>query len=138
MGAGALMAFDMFGSYLKNTAAKKGIKAKSKTLEASATAYKLEGLQQMLTAVLDIGQLRKKGVRDLSEIEASFAESGIDLDQSTIESLLDAQTEIELAAQIRKLEGQYERGQSFAMSKSEKRQALDAKDASRFSLTDFF
>jgi len=116
--------------FLKSRAQKSSLESQSATAEMSAAALRGEGADAALATEFDIGQIRRAGVRDLSEIEAFFAESGVELDNMTVEALIGAQTEIELAAYMRKREGRFEESQLGVAEKSAKRQAKDLKKAS--------
>ncbi len=117
--------------FLRSRGQKKQLQSQASTLAKSAEVSKAEAKQSVLSAIFDIGRIRQKGVRDASEIEASFAEAGVPLDQSSIAALLDLQTETELSAQMRKLGGQVEESGLLARADTETSQSQDLAKASR-------
>jgi len=122
----------MLGSeYLKSRGQKAALESQAATARSSAAALKAEGADAALATEFDIGQIRRAGVRDLSKIEAWFAESGVDLDNMTVEALIEAQTEIELATFMREREGKFEESQLGVAERSAARQAADAQKASK-------
>ncbi len=117
--------------YLKSRGQKASLLSQASTVRSSAAALKAEGVDSALATDFDIGQIRRAGVRDLSQIEAFFAESGVDLDSMTVDALIEAQTEIELSAFMRKRQGRFEESQLGIEERSASRQAEDLQKASK-------
>ena len=117
-------------TYFQSRQQKSALESQARTARSSAAALGAEGVDAALATEFDIGQIRRAGVRSLSEIEAFFAESGVDLDSMTVDALIDAQTEIELAAFMRKREGRFEESQLGVEERAATRTAKDLQKAS--------
>ena len=117
--------------YFQSRQQKSALESQARTARSRAAALGAEAVDASLATEFDIGQIRRAGVRTLSEIEAFFAESGVDLDSMTVDALIDAQTEIELAAYMRKREGRFEESQLGIEERSATAQAKDLQKASK-------
>ena len=117
-------------TYFDSRAKSSALRSQASTARSSAAALKGEGADAALATEFDIGQIRRAGVRSLSEIEAFFAESGVDLDNMTVDALIEAQTEIELASYMRKREGRFEESQLGIEERAASKTAKDYQKAS--------
>ena len=118
--------------FLRSRQQKSALESQATTAQTSARATRAEAEEAGISAFFDIQRLKESGARDLADLEARFAEAGQGpLESATQENLMNAAAEVELAALLRKREGEFSVSQGKVQAASEERQAKDLHKASK-------
>ena len=127
----ALLGFDLAQSVTGALGRGSQMRTQAGNLRTSAAATRSEAAEARLAAEFDVKKIQEMGFRSAADIEAQFAQAGIGLEQSTMEALIDAETEIALEKEMRARAGRFEEEQLKTEAGSLESQAKDLKKASR-------